>query len=205
MGNSQATGTASRRRPRPTAGIGAGRGLQELLASAGGNDVGEQNVLTGLSVALHDWAARRSGEGGLMEQDRPAAGCVFNFTDGMHHLDTMLPEIRLAIFKHLEAADLCRLGCTSKSVESWLRTQPAVWAQCLIPCQSASTSTTANWPLYLITLLRGHSLPRTKQEAYWFSLNRLGSLGIAAAPYAEAIAEYADVTKYGTQVSACMC
>ena len=137
-----------------------------------------------------------------------AAG-VFDFTGGMHDLDTMTPEIRLSIFKHLEAADLCRLGCTSWSVNSWLRIQPATWVQWLsTTSDSASpTSTLDRRPFQYRTGLPiqvfqyANPLPiKKKQEAYCFSLNRLGSLGLAAAPYAEAIAAYADPRKYGEEV-----
>ena len=203
MGNLQATGIASRR-PGPV-GNDAGHGLQERVAPAEGGDVEPQSLLTGLRYMIEEWT---------LEEDLREEG-VFIFTGGMRLLETMPSDVRLEIFKNLEAADLCRLGCTSKSVESWLRTQPAMWAQCLIPCQSASSSTTAitYWMQYprtsdsawldSITFVYGHLLPLTKQGAYCFSLNRLGSLGIAAAPYAEAIAAYADVPKYGTQVGAC--
>ena len=134
---------------------------------------------------------------GVLEEDLREGG-MFNFTDGMRHLDTMPHDVRLAIFKHLEAADLCRLGCTSWSVESWLRIQPAVWAQCLnTTCESAShDSPVPN------RLRSGHSLPWAKQEAYFFSLNRLELMGVAAAPYAEVIAAYVDAPKYGGQVGA---
>ena len=161
------------------------------LASAEGSSGAEaQSSLLGARYAVGDEGAEQHQDD-LELISRAASGVIDNFTGGIRHLDAMPSEIRLAIFKHLEAADLCRLGCTSRSVESWLRIQSATWAQCLVTTcyDSASPSGSLN-------------LGRP-QEAYCFPLGRLGSLGLAAAPYAEAIAAYADVPEYGKEVCAC--
>ena len=186
MANSQATGTTASRRPGGPGNDAGGRSFQELVASAKAGDVEAQSLLAMRYMV---------GEGPLEEDLRE--GGMFNFTDGMRHLDTMPPDVRLAIFKHLDAADLCRLGCTSWSVESWLRIQPAIWAHCLATCESASHDSPVP------NRLRGHPLPRNEQEAYCFSLSRLESMSVAAAPYAEVIAAYADALKYGEKVGAC--
>ena len=192
MSHNAATGTASRRLG---PGDDAGRGLPERVDSAEGGVVEEQNVLTGMG-----YTAIGDDEGRGLEQDLGAGDTFDKFSGGMLHLDTMPCEIRLAIFKHLEAADLCRLGCTSKSVESWLRIQTATWVQCLSTSDSAFYSPSSSQNMLHIR----------HPQAFWFPLNRLGSLGMAVAPYAQVIAAYADVPKYGEKVGAhtfwtCLC
>ena len=162
------------------------------LASAEGSSGAEaQSSLLGVRRAVGGDEGAEHNQDDLELISRAASGVFDNFTGGMRHLDAMPSEMRLAIFKHLEPADLCRLGCTSRSVESWLRIQSATWAQCLVTTcyDSASPSGSPN-------------LGRP-QEAYCFPLGRLGSLGLAAAPCAEAIAAYADVPEYGKEVCAC--
>ena len=184
---------AASRRLGPADGDAARNSFPEPLASAEGSGAEAQSSLLGVRCAVGgDEGAEQQHQDDL-ELIRAASGVFDIFTGGMRHLDAMPSEMRLAIFKHLEPADLCRLGCTSRSVESWLRIQSATWAQCLVTTSSDSAS-----PSGSPNRLRGHL-----QEAYCFPLNRLGSLGLAAAPYAEAIAAYADVPKYGKEVCAC--